>query len=163
VLNTNTSALVLLRTRVTYKTGFWIAWLELWHFINLYTRNYRQYSAIGIQHAFQFTFTHALMFSVFTSRILATDFSQPHCNFKSHMKSSCHRLIPFLQLFCSYQFRRLDSIQLLTSWHAGVPKLDSSLLDYSARSVFVYFYNPSERTTQKTRSLLLRRRVYWSV
>jgi hypothetical protein len=50
---------------------------------------------------------------VFTSRILATGQSQ--CNFKSHMKSSCHSLIPFLPLFCSCQFRRLDSIQYLGS------------------------------------------------
>jgi hypothetical protein len=34
--------------------------------------------------------------SVFTSRILTTDLSQSHCNFNSHMKSSCHSLIPFL-------------------------------------------------------------------
>jgi hypothetical protein len=31
------------------------------------------------------------------------------------MKSSLHHLIPFLLLFCSYQLRRLDSIQFLRS------------------------------------------------
>jgi hypothetical protein len=35
--------------------------------------NAGNYSAIAIQHTFQFTVTHALGFSVFTSRILATD------------------------------------------------------------------------------------------
>jgi hypothetical protein len=46
------------------------------------------------------------------------------------MKSSCHSLVPFLPLFCSCQFQRLDSIQLqapkLISWQAGILKLDSS-------------------------------------
>jgi hypothetical protein len=41
-------------------------------------------------------YTHTLGFSVLTSRILATVLSQSHSNFKSHMKSSCHSLIPFL-------------------------------------------------------------------
>jgi hypothetical protein len=34
----------------------------------------RNYSAIADLHTLQFTITHALGFSVFTSRILATDF-----------------------------------------------------------------------------------------
>jgi hypothetical protein len=58
-------------------------------------RGYRQYSAIADLHTLQFTFTHALGFSVFTSRILATDLSHSRCNFKSHMKSSFNSLIPF--------------------------------------------------------------------
>jgi hypothetical protein len=32
-------------------------------------------------HTLQFTVTHALAFSVLTSRILTTDLSQSHCNF----------------------------------------------------------------------------------
>jgi hypothetical protein len=36
----------------------------------------------------QFTVTHALGFSVLITRILATDLSQSHCNFESHMKPS---------------------------------------------------------------------------
>jgi hypothetical protein len=39
------------------------------------TRNYKKYSAIAVLHTLQFTVTHALGFSVFTSRILATDLS----------------------------------------------------------------------------------------
>jgi hypothetical protein len=39
------------------------------------TRDYRHYSSIAVLHTFQFTVTHALGFSVFTSRILATDIS----------------------------------------------------------------------------------------
>jgi hypothetical protein len=57
----------------TYKTGFG---LDDWIYCTLYThttQNYRQYSAIAILHTFQFTVAHALGFSAFTSRILATD------------------------------------------------------------------------------------------
>jgi hypothetical protein len=73
---------------------------------------------------FQFTVTHALGFSVFTSRILATDLSQSPCHFKSHMKSS-HSLIPFLPP----QFN--SSAPKLISRQAGVSKLDSVLLSLS--------------------------------
>jgi hypothetical protein len=75
------------------------------------TRDCRQCSAIAILHTFQFIVRYTLRFSVFTSRILATDLSQSRCNFKSHMKSSRHSLILFLSLFCDCQPRRLDSIQ----------------------------------------------------
>jgi hypothetical protein len=64
---------------------------------------------------FQFSITHAIGFSVITSRILATDLSQSRCTFNSHMKSSCKNLIPFLRLSCSCQFRRFDSTRLLFS------------------------------------------------
>jgi hypothetical protein len=82
-----------------YKTG---SGLDDWIYCTLYTtpRNYRQYSTIAILHSSQFTVPHALGFSVFTSRILVTDWSQSHCNFKSHVKS-CHSLISFLPLFCN--------------------------------------------------------------
>jgi hypothetical protein len=58
--------------------------------------------------------------SVFTSRIQATDLSQSHCHFKSLVKSSYHSLVPSFPLFCSCQFRRLDSIRFLCS-QAYVP------------------------------------------
>jgi hypothetical protein len=61
---------------------------------------------------------------IFTSRFLATDLSQSHCNFKSHMKSSCYSLIHFLPLF-STQFN--SSAPKVISWQARVSKLDSSL------------------------------------
>jgi hypothetical protein len=63
----------------------------------------------------QFTFTDTLGFSALTCRIQATDLSQSPCNFKSSKKSSWHRLIPFLSLFCNRQFRRLDSTTVLYS------------------------------------------------
>jgi hypothetical protein len=43
------------------------------------------------------------------------------------MKSSLHRLSSFLPLFCSWQCRRLDSLQFLISRQAGFPKLGSWL------------------------------------
>jgi hypothetical protein len=87
-----------------------------WHIIHIYTtRDYRQYSAIAIPYTLQFTVAHALGFSFFTSRILATYLSQSHSHFKSLVKSSCHNLVPSLPLFCSCQFRTLDSIRFLCS------------------------------------------------
>jgi hypothetical protein len=143
--------------------------LHDWIYCTLYihtTRDYRQYSAIAILHNLQFTVPHALGFSVFTSRILATDLSQPHCHFNSHMKPSFHSLIPFLPLFCSYQFRRLDSIHfevhILAGWRLGT-RLDWTTVLYYSVPSSVSFYNPSARTTQKTQPLLLRMCVYWSV
>jgi hypothetical protein len=52
------------------------------------TRDYTQHSATAILHTFQFTVAHALVFSVFNSRILATTLQPSYCRFKSHMKSS---------------------------------------------------------------------------
>jgi hypothetical protein len=79
------------------------------------TWDYRQFGAIAILGTFQFTVTHALGFSAFTSRILATDLSQSHRHFKSHIQTSVHGLIHFLPLFCNCQLRGLDSIQFLWS------------------------------------------------
>jgi hypothetical protein len=95
------------------------------------------YSAIVILHTFQFTVAHALGFSVFTSRILATDLSQSHCNFNSHMKSSWHSLIhflPFLQL--AIPKIRLHSTTVLCSFYYISPA--------------EHFYNHFARTPRKT-------------
>jgi hypothetical protein len=62
-------------------------------------------------------------FSVFTSRILATDFVTL-CLFKSPMKSSFHSLIPFLSSF-SAEFN--SCAPKLKFRQAGVSKLDSIL------------------------------------
>jgi hypothetical protein len=113
--------LVLSCVGVTYKTGFR---LDDWIYCTLYIhtiRDYRQYSAIAVLHTSQFTVAHAPEFSAFTSRLLATDLSQSHCHFKSHMESSLHRLIPFLPLFCSLPYPKtgLISIPLLTGSYSG--------------------------------------------
>jgi hypothetical protein len=81
----------LIRRVFVWMIGFY------WHLITpLGTTG--SYSAIADQHILQFTVTHALGFSVFTTRILATDLLQSHCNFKSYMKSYYHGLI----LSCHY-------------------------------------------------------------
>jgi hypothetical protein len=56
---------------VTYNTGFGLDDCVYRLLIHT-TRDYMQYSAIGILQALQFTVTHALGISVFTSRILTT-------------------------------------------------------------------------------------------
>jgi hypothetical protein len=73
--------------RITYKTGSELVdWI--YYTYTFTTRDYRQYSAIVDFHTLQFTVTHALGFSVFTGRILATSLYQSHCHFNSHVKSS---------------------------------------------------------------------------
>jgi hypothetical protein len=67
-----------------------------WHLYIYTVRDYRQLQRYRYSTHFQYTVAHALGFSVFTSRIPATDLSQSHCNFKSHVKSSFHHLITFL-------------------------------------------------------------------
>jgi hypothetical protein len=79
--------------------GVWIGWLDLLYF---YTQLVTTciYSAIADLHTLQFTVTHTLGISVFTSRILATKFnslvvtahSKCHCTI-AYMKSSIHNLI----------------------------------------------------------------------
>jgi hypothetical protein len=125
------------------------------------SRNYRQYSTIAIWHTFQFTVTHALAFSVFTSRIMETDLQQPHSNFKSHMKSSLHRLTPFLS--CLQLPTQFNS--KLISWQAGVSNstlFSTLLLRLLFCSAEHFLINHFARTPQKTQPLLLRC-VYWSV
>jgi hypothetical protein len=102
-------------------------------------RDYRQYNTIPDLHTLQYTVTHALEFSVFTtSRILATDLSQFHCHFKSHMKSSFHGLIAFLPLFCSCQFRILDSIQFLCSHILADWRLETRLSTICSSVEFLF-------------------------
>jgi hypothetical protein len=128
-----------------YRRGFGLDDRIYWHLIYT-TPDYRQYSAIADLHTLKFTFTHALGFSVFTSRILATDLYQSHCHFKSDMKSSCHSLIPFLPFLLNLQ----NSNYFLTT-HCS--------LRTSA-------YTISGRTPRKTPSSIIPHcfsRVYWSV
>jgi hypothetical protein len=107
------------------------------------------YSAISDLPTLQFTVAHALGFSVFTSRNLATDLSQSHCHFKSF-----YSIIHFLSLFCSCQIRRRSKTRLFTSDYY-------SLL--ARIFLAVSFYNPSARTPREIQSALLTRRVYRAV
>jgi hypothetical protein len=126
---------------VTYRRGFG---LDDWIYCTLYvhtTHDYRQYNAIADLHTLQSTVTHALGFSVFTSCILAMDLSQSHCHFKSHIKSSCHSLIPFLPLFCNCQ---LNSIPLLPSSCTGRLASQNSTLHVCSNLLYApkhFFYN----------------------
>jgi hypothetical protein len=72
--STTTLLNILSRVWVTYKTGFGLDDGFIAPYTCTFTqlRNTGNYSAITILHALQFTVAHALGFSVFNSRILAT-------------------------------------------------------------------------------------------
>jgi hypothetical protein len=94
-----------------------IGFIAPYTFTQLWTT--ANYSAIADLHTFQFTVTHALGFTVFTSRILATGLSQSHCNFKSHVMSSLNRLIPILLFLLNHlrmPSQELDPILILAAW-----------------------------------------------
>jgi hypothetical protein len=92
-----------------------------------------------------------------------------HYNFKTHMKSSLHSLIPFLPLFCICQLRWLCSIQFLC-FQALVPagcrletrlestRLPSILLLPSLKLFFITTFNGPHRKHR----LFLENNVYKS-
>jgi hypothetical protein len=140
--------------------------LDLLHLIHSQLGTTDNNSAIAILHTLRFAAAHALGFSVFTSLIQAKHYQQSHCHFKSHMKSSFHSLIPFLPLFCNCHFRRLDSIQFLSSrahipagWYTDTRLFTSRLLFCAALCCRILLYNHFAQTTLKTQLLLLRRRL----
>jgi hypothetical protein len=113
----------------------------------LTTRDYRQLQRYCCFHTLQFTVAHALGFSVFTGRILATDLSQSHFNFKSRMKSSSHSLIPFLPF-------------LLNHLTLPSPELDPFPDNSTLKRPSLFLYNPLGRDdSENIASLLLRRLV----
>jgi hypothetical protein len=130
--------------RMTYKTGSGLDDWIYWHLIHT-TRNYRQlqssrWSTNVRVYRYTLSLSLSLGFSAFTSRNQAGDLYQSHCNFKTHVKSSCHRLIPFLPLSCTFKLRRLY-------WQAGISKLDSVLLNWTL------LYNHFARSKQKIQAL----------
>jgi hypothetical protein len=74
--------------------------------------------------------------SVFTSRILATGVLQSHSHFNSHVKSSCHSLIPSLPILLNH--------------------FDCHHQNSSQFSVLLLSYNTSARTPRKTPSSIVR-------
>jgi hypothetical protein len=116
-------------------------------------RDYRQQSAITILHTLQFTPAQALGFSVFTSRILATDYNSLGVNSNHTGKSSCDSLIPFLSF-------------LLRHLRLSSPELTHFCFDYSSvlRLLYFYFtsvlqntfYNHTARTPGKTPSSIVK-------
>jgi hypothetical protein len=140
---------------VTYKTGSGLDDLIYCHLIHT-TRDYKQYSVIADLHTLPFTVKHALGFSVFISRILATDLYQSHYHFKSHMKSSSHSLSSFFPLFCKLPIpkTRLNSIPLLPSLCPGRLASRNTTPLYSTPARFGTLpYKPFARTTQETQPL----------
>jgi hypothetical protein len=79
------------------------------------------------------------------------------------MKSSLHRLIPFLPWFCNCQFRRLHSIQFLCSKAGRMASRSSTphsrLLFYCASTLPNISYNHFARTTQRIQPVFFTRRV----
>jgi hypothetical protein len=146
--------------------------LHDWIYCTLYihtTRDHRQYSAVAILHTLQFTVTQALGFSVFTSRILATDLWQSHDHFKSYMKSSSHGLTHFLSLLLNHL--RLPSPKL-------DPLLDNSTQMNSSSAEFSQRLTATNRYLGTSRYIALGRnprkipssvvphyfrRVYWPI
>jgi hypothetical protein len=143
---------------VTYKTGIGLDDWIYWHLIHT-TRIYRQYSAISDLHTLQFTVTHALGSSVFTSRILATDLSQSHSHFRSDLKSSFHPLIhslPFLLNHLGLPSPELDQIHDSNSLKWILSTSDNKFKRFS-----LSLYNPPGTDhAENTASLLFRRLVY---
>jgi hypothetical protein len=77
--SSDTGAVVMFEKYIVTRRGdLWTGFgLDNWIYCTLYihtVRDYRQYSSIDILHTFQFAVAHAVGFTVFTSRILPTDF-----------------------------------------------------------------------------------------
>jgi hypothetical protein len=106
---------------------------------------YTQFGTTGNTALLLITVTHVLVFSLFTSRILATDFITV-CHFKSHIRSSFHSLIHFLPLFCDCQLR-----SNFPSSYPGKQALETRLDATPTTTSFgTLLYNHCARTTQKT-------------
>jgi hypothetical protein len=117
------------------------------------------YGTIAILHIFQSTVARTLEFSVFTSRVLATDLSQSHCNFKSQVKSSLHRLIiPCLPFPAAPNSEH--STQFSSDYRSVLFLL---LCFFYSCSTEHFLINILHGPRGKHRLLLSRMRVYWSV
>jgi hypothetical protein len=109
------------------------------------------------------TVTQALGFSVFISRILATDLKQFRCHFKSRLESFFFQA-QFLSFHYSAAANSEDSNQFnfsapkLISWQAESRNstLHFMLLFCAPLRCRTILYNHFARTTQKTQLLLLR-------
>jgi hypothetical protein len=112
---------------VTKITGSrWDDWIY-WHF------DYNQYSAIADLHNLQFTVEHALGFSVFISRVLATDLN-------TETSTSNH-----YEVFLSLRFQSLCTLGTQLKLRL---LLTPSAYDYP-QTTFVVSYKPSARTYRK--------------
>jgi hypothetical protein len=146
---------ILWRVWVTYKwvLDWVIGFIAPYKFTQFGTTG--SYRAIAILHTLQSTIPHAIGSLIFASRILATDLSQSHCNFKSHVTSSCHSLIPFLSFLQLpiLKTRLLQSTLIYSFYSVSAP---SCLLTMPT-------ITPRHGPHGKHRLLLSRMRVFWSV
>jgi hypothetical protein len=131
-------------------------------------QDYRQYSTIAILYTLHFTVAHKLRFSVFTSRILATDFSQSHSYFNSHMKSSWHSLIHFLPFHLNYlrlPYPELDPILSSMNFCRNTPE-DSSTL-HNLRNCHRHNFKSNRRKLNSRKiccfRILKRNKSWWVV
>jgi hypothetical protein len=110
----STSWYILSHVWVTYKTG---SGLEDWIYCALYihtVRDYRHYKCYRYCTHFPVHSYMRTRILILNFRIPATELSQSHCTFNSHMKCSWDSLIPFLSF-------RLNHLRLLS------PELDPVL------------------------------------
>jgi hypothetical protein len=106
--------------------GFQIRWLDLLTLIHSQSSRLQAITALSL--FLQLTVTHVLGFSVFTSHILVTELSQSHCHCSTHVFFSQIKFFLVILLQLPTQFN--TSAPNLISWHAGVPKFDSSLFSF---------------------------------
>jgi hypothetical protein len=123
------------------------------------TRDYRQQNAIAILHTLQITVTHALDISIFTSRILATDFIAVSLLFQiTHgvffsQPNSFLAIIPQLPIPMP---GFLNLIPLLPSSYPGRMASRNSTRQFQLLFCWTHPYNHFAWTTQQTHPLLLR-------
>jgi hypothetical protein len=104
------------------------------------TRDYRRYNATADLHTLQVTVSHPLGFSVFTSRILATDLQVSlslqitHEVFFAQPNSFLASILPTANSEDWTQFN--SSAPKPISWQTGISKLDS-VLYYSTKFFFI--------------------------
>jgi hypothetical protein len=89
---------------------------------------------------------------------LVVSLQRSQCNFKSHMESSLHSLIPILLLFCNCQ---INSIPLLPSSYPGRLASRNSTLFFSTELLFITTLHGPNR--KHSLSLLLGRRIFSAV
>jgi hypothetical protein len=116
--------------------------------------NYYQYSAIADLHTFQFTVTHALGFSVSTSRLLATALNSGYAFTMSSLSVYYQRILTqerSLQITMKSSSTQFSLSNLLYDWNLLVLILKPTELPVILEPRYIAM----ARTTQKIPLLLL--------
>jgi hypothetical protein len=116
--------------------GVWIGWLDLF---TPYSRN-SGLQAIQLYrcfHTLQFTVTHTLGFSVFTSRIMATDFNTVIISVSLYLQHTWSLLVTAQFLSCHYS--AATNSEDSTQFNSSVPKLISRYSGVSKHNSSLYF------------------------